>query len=164
MFCKRTLIKLIAVALAAFFLCGCEKPFEETTEKTPPTSVSTTEQGKKTVTVRIALNTGYFNAAVRAYNKQSPDYEVELIASGDSSYPWLVKVKKTGLYMYYANSKITFTEDASLAKQSIMTNSNTASGFTNSNNDQFYHSGSGECFMYANAKNANNLRFFKVNE
>lgn len=79
MFCKRTLIKLIAVALAAFFLCGCGKPSEETTEKTPPTSVSTTEQGKKTVTVRIALNTGYFNAAVRAYNKQSPDYEVELI-------------------------------------------------------------------------------------
>ncbi len=77
MVCKKTLFKLITVALAAFFLCGCGKPSEETTEKTSSTSVSTTEQGKKKVTVRIALNTGYFNAAVRAYNKQSQDYEVE---------------------------------------------------------------------------------------
>ena len=88
-------------------------------------------------------------------------YEVELIASGSN---WLVKVKSSGLYMYYASSKISFTDDASVAAQQITSNGGYPACIKNTNNDQFYHSGSKKCFMYSNDKNANNLRFFKLSE
>ena len=66
--------------------------------------------------------------------------------------------------MYYADGKISFTEDASVAVQQITSSSNYAACIKNTNNDQFYHSGSNKCFMYSNNKNANNLRFFKLSE
>jgi len=88
-------------------------------------------------------------------------YEVELIASGSN---WLVKVKSSGQYMYYASSKISFTDDASVAAQQITSNGEYPACIKNTNNDQFYHSGSKAYFMYSNNKNANNLRFFKLSE
>ena len=88
-------------------------------------------------------------------------YEVELIASGSD---WLVKVKSSGQYMYFADNKISFTDDASVAAQQITSNGGYPACIKNTNNDQFYHSGSNTCFMYTNGKNANNLRFFKLSE
>ena len=72
---KKTLVIIIAVALTGFFLHGCGSTVAEASAS----SEITAEQGKKTVTVRVSLSTSYLNAAVKAYNKQSSDYEVELI-------------------------------------------------------------------------------------
>ena len=84
--------------------------------------------------------------------------EVELISYGDG---WLVRTKESGRYMYYLNGVIAYTDEPSLAVQTI-SKSSWKYWAMRTGNYEFYHSGSSGGFLYAYLKYAYNLRFFRL--
>ena len=83
--------------------------------------------------------------------------EIDLQKSGNN---WLVKVRRTGMYLYCPDGDYTigFTSDAAEAGHSA-TGTNC---ITYPTNLRFYHSGSEQGFTYYTNKDANNLRFYKL--